>query len=243
MTPSQIADRQRAGADPQRYRFSIEEFLKLYDVGILPPDFKAELIDGEIIELHRARAYRFSLNDYLQLYETDILHEDLRTELVDGEILCMTPPGPDHCYFVLTLNDYLQKHLQKPLHCASEMAVQFGEELLVPDFTIYTGPTSKLKGRFLQPPDIELLIEVSKSSLRFDIVQKSQHYAHFQIPQLLIVDVRQSKTMHFQQPRYDEASGLATYEQVATYQRSEEITLILGETTLTFTLDQILQGE
>ncbi|WP_459556027.1 Uma2 family endonuclease [Lacunimicrobium album] len=243
MTPSQIADRQRAGADPQRYRFSIEEFLKLYEVGILPPDFKAELIDGEIIELYHAVPYRFSIENYIQLYESGILHEDLRTELLDGEILCMTPPGPEHISQVYFWAKYLRRKVSAELCIITESPVKIGSDLVEPDVTVFRGPDKKLTKGFLQPSDVELLIEISNTTLRYDVVQKSRHYARFQIPQLLVVDVRQNKVTFFQQPRYDEVSGLATYEQVSTYQRSEEITVTLGETTLTFTLDQILQGE
>ncbi len=36
---------------PHRYEFSIDEYLQLYEKGILPPELRTELIDGEVIRM------------------------------------------------------------------------------------------------------------------------------------------------------------------------------------------------
>ncbi len=86
----------------QHRRFSLAEYEKMIELGILTARDKCELIRGKILEKNWEgdSAYppyhRFSLSQYEQLIEFGILTENDRVELIRGEIVEKMTIGKKH---------------------------------------------------------------------------------------------------------------------------------------------------
>lgn len=179
------------------------------------------------------RRYSFSIDEYLQLFEKGILAPDLRTELIDGEIIQMRPPGPEHILLTVRLRDFFLKRLPDQYCVLTESPIQFEDDLLHPDVAIVRGPLEKLTKGYFSPSDVVSLFEVSKTTLNYDLEQKSRLYARCGVSQYFVVDLTQSRLIVFQNPQKAKYSLQTTLASDQT----AELTLDDGE-KIAFTFDQ-----
>ncbi len=63
-----------------RRRFTVKEYHRMVEAGILHEDGNVELIQGEVIEKHPPGKKRFTVEEYHRMAEVGILHEDDRVE-------------------------------------------------------------------------------------------------------------------------------------------------------------------
>lgn len=113
--------------------------------------------------------------------------EGTRVELVGGVLVEMSPQKPPHYGLILTLNKLLV------LAAGDDYIVGAQGPLAVddisepePDFTIL--PTG-LDYMEVLPERAHLVIEVSNSSLRFDLGEKARRYALAGYPEYWVIDV------------------------------------------------------
>src|SRR6266850_76096 len=82
------------------HRFTVGEYYRLVEIGVLRSRSPVELLDGEIYDLSPPAPcpaiHRFSVKDYYRMVETGLLTPDARVELLDGVICDMSPVGPFH---------------------------------------------------------------------------------------------------------------------------------------------------
>ncbi|WP_459556028.1 Uma2 family endonuclease [Lacunimicrobium album] len=179
--------------------------------------------------------YSFSIEEYLQLFEKGILAPDLRTELIDGEIIQMTPPGPEHSSFVLIASEFLRRCLPSDWYVATEIVVKLGTHLPVPDITVFQGHPLDYANQYLTADKIGVLIEVSKSSLNYDLDYKARLYATHGVQQYIVVDIDRREMMFFQNP------GKAKYGKKSKLKLNEQLTMQLAGTPLSFSLSDLLK--
>ena len=122
-----------------RYKFNVDQFYKMAEVGILPSEGREELLSGVvwdrsplvrnrchpslnggitrflnelegIEEEFDAHIHKYTAEEYQEMGKAGILTPDDRVELIDGEIVLMPPMLSRHAAAVLR-NDYLFKGL------------------------------------------------------------------------------------------------------------------------------------
>ena len=122
-----------------RYKFNVDQFYKMSEVGILPSEGREELLSGVvwdrsplvrnrchpslnggitrflnelegIDEEFDAHIHKYTAEEYQEMGKAGILTLDDRVELIDGEIVLMPPMLSRHAAAVLR-NDYLFKGL------------------------------------------------------------------------------------------------------------------------------------
>lgn len=129
-------------------------------------------------------------DEYLRMAEGGIFAPDARLELIEGEIVEMAPIGSPHAGRVKILNRLLSRRagdravvsVQDPVIVAERSVPQPDLALLRPRADAYTDshPTAG---------DVLLVIEVSDTTLAFDLGTKLPIYARCGIPEVWIVDV------------------------------------------------------
>ena len=116
-------------ADISRYRFNVDQFYKMAEVGILPQEGREELLKGVVWdrsplvrnrphpalkggvtrylnkiegleEEFDAQIHKYTVDEYHVMGETGILTKDDRVELIEGEIVLMPPIGSPHASIV-----------------------------------------------------------------------------------------------------------------------------------------------
>jgi Uma2 family endonuclease len=160
----------------------------------------------------------FTVAEYRRMVEAGILSEEDRVELIDGEVFEMSPIGNRHaaCVGVLTrVLTLLLQHValvwvQNPIRLDNYSEPQ--PDLVVlkprPDFYRKSLPT---------PEDVLLVIEVSDTTLEYDMKVKVPLYARAGIPEAWLVNLTGERIKAYADP----AEG--AYQTITSYARGEKL--------------------
>jgi Uma2 family endonuclease len=156
---------------------------------------------------------RFSLAEFEAMIARGAFSTDNQLELFDGYIVDMDAKGPLHeCFESRILRRLFEAFLKSPLalELRVECAVALGEGWLVqPDVVLIT-PFDEV--RRITPSDVQLVIEISDTSLGFDLTAKARAYAKSGIPAYWVVDAQGQLTHVHANPiaeAYREVSALS----------------------------------
>lgn len=133
---------------------------------------------------------RFTVDEYHKMGEAGIVSEDDRLELVDGEIVEMTPINVPHAVCVDLLTMLLSRRVPEGVIVRVQSPIYIDEiNEPQPDLTVLK-PRDYLGQRHHPgPEDILLVIEVSDTTVSFDVRQKVPRYAQAGIAETWIVNL------------------------------------------------------
>jgi Uma2 family endonuclease len=173
-------------------RFTIDEYHRMGEAGILDPEEQVELVDGLVYKLHSASLLprRFTIDEYYRMAEAGILKPDERVELIDGVVYTMSPIGSRHAACVRTLDDLFHAtfrgraivSVQNPIRLPDLTEPQ-------PDLVLARPHPDRYRKRHPEPRDILLLVEVMDTSAMRDRGQKLTAYATAAVPEVWLVDL------------------------------------------------------
>ncbi|MEO1593111.1 MAG: Uma2 family endonuclease [Cyanobacteria bacterium J06632_22] len=162
---------------------------------------------------------RFTVDEYHRMSELGILSHTERTELLNGEIFQMVAQGKAHAVatrkagdvfkFGLDRNRYTV-HIQAPITLNDRSEPQ-------PDVTVTVSDPQEFATHHPGPEEILLLIEVSDSSLKYDLETKAVAYAIAGIEEYWVLDVDNRRLFVHQQPT------LTGYRTTDAYTDADEI--------------------
>jgi Uma2 family endonuclease len=131
----------------------------------------------------------FTVHEYHKMGEAGILTEDDRVELIEGEIVVMPPIGEGHFGNVNRFTDkfYVFRgraviHIQNPVRLGLKNEPE-------PDIVLLRFREDFYAGKFPEPDDVLLLVEIADSSLAYDRNTKVPLYAKAGIQEYWIVDL------------------------------------------------------
>lgn len=147
------------------------------------------------------RPHRLTVHDYYRMAEVGVLRPDDRTELIEGEIVDMPPIGDRHGSVVRLLTT----RLVRAVGDAAEVSCQLPVRLSLrsepqPDFAIVKAK----QGGYRKHPhsrDVLLLVEVSDSTLRYDLGKRASLYAAHGIPEYWVFDLQHDRVWRHRAPR------------------------------------------
>jgi Uma2 family endonuclease len=145
------------------------------------------------------KVHRFSVEQYYELGELGLL--DRRTELLEGIITDMETIGPYHA----NVGDHLSQIFQQRAAGRYRVRVQYPINLgrlsqPQPDLVLYR--PGLWRGQHPGAADISLLIEISESSLAFDLDEKLALYKAAEIREYWVVDLNAKVVHRFVAPTY-----------------------------------------
>ncbi|MEB3339980.1 Uma2 family endonuclease [Okeania sp.] len=151
------------------------------------------------VELERRQ---FTVKEYHTMAESGILTENDRVELISGEIVKMSPIGLRHAACVnritkLFFRHFLERaiiHVQNPIRLNNQNELQ-------PDLSLLQERDDFYEGKYPQPEDVFLLIEVADSSIKYDRETKMPLYAKNGISEVWLIDINQQLVEVYRQPQ------------------------------------------
>jgi Uma2 family endonuclease len=220
-----------------RHWFNADDLGRMYESGILGSGDRVELIEGQIIDMtdclgpaarvtgrQESKAmdavpygwipfHRFSERQYYRMAEIGLFAPDARVELIEGVIIDMAPIGSAHCGAVGWLNQMLCRTLQKRALVWPQNVVKLGEfSHPQPDITLLDWRRDFYRSAHPGPPETLLVIEVSDSSLQTDQMVKVPLFAHFEVPEMWVVDLVHERLHMYREPRDGDYTQVSSVE-------------------------------
>ena len=211
---------------PTPYRWSIDEFEHLCEMGIFA-DIRVKLVDGEIIhDSALAEPWRWSVEQYFQLHEGDIFRE-AHVQLIDGEILDMAAMNAPHANGVAYIN-YELIGVFGGRHAGFQVRVTGPLPMVAsapePDAWVVSGNSRTYDQVLPTPAVVVLVVEVSDTSLWYDIGAKASLYASVGIADYWVIDIPNQQVRIFRDPQPDATQPFRFgYSQVTFHPRTDTI--------------------
>ena len=139
---------------------------------------------------------RLTVDEVYALTESGVLREGERFELIDGEVVPMAAAKADwHAIMEARLNHGLVSAMPEHARVYLAPSITLAPRLLLePDLAVL--PRGAMI-RSIRGPDILLVVEVSDSSLSYDLHVKAPLYAEHGVREYWVVDaVRQTVRVH-----------------------------------------------
>jgi Uma2 family endonuclease len=131
--------------------------------------------------LHLTRA------QFMQMDAVGLFGQD-RVELIEGEIFVMSPMGEDHARPIEHLTYLLIEQLPKAFRVRVQLPFAAARDSQPqPDLTVFAVGEHRAAAA---PDSAQLVIEVSDSSLEFDLERKATVYARAAVPEYWVLDVK-----------------------------------------------------
>ena len=109
-----------------------------------------------------------------------------RFELIGGEIVPMSPKGNHHEILKVSLNRFWAKRLRDEISFATVTTFRVRPDtFLEPDFVFYPTADTVIK---LRPDNALLVVEISDTSLGYDLGRKAGLYAELGIGELWVIN-------------------------------------------------------
>lgn len=185
-----------------------------------------------------ATPYSFTLGDYERMVEAG-LFDGVRVELIDGEIIHMPPLSTDHVGGVNRLSTLIQYRIFQtyaephPYVVSVQNAVRLSpRDAPEPDLALVRRDAG-LSGT-IRAGHVLLIVEVSISTLAFDLDRKLPRYAAAGVPEVWIVDVRGARVLAHRRPE------AGAYAERAAHGPGDAIGLVAISELGTFAVDEIL---
>ena len=158
------------------------------------------------------KPHRLTVDDYYRMAEVGVLSPDDRTELIEGEIIDMAPIGSAHADVVRLLT----KRLLSAFGHTAEVSVQLPVRLsqrseAQPDIALLEARAEGYRHAHPSATDVLLLVEVSDTTLRYDLKVKARLYATHGVQEYWVVDLVSNRIWRHRRPsgtRYSEISEI-----------------------------------
>jgi Uma2 family endonuclease len=142
---------------------------------------------------------KLSVEEYHKIVEAGILG-DRHIELLDGELIELSPETPYHANHNHTAYKYLLSLFDGLADVRSGHPVTLSTSEPEPDIVLARLPESHYDTRHPCPDDIFLLVEVSYSTLTYDLERKKRIYAAAGIIEYWVIDLQNRQLVVLQTP-------------------------------------------
>ena len=156
-----------------------------------------------------------------QLEQAGLLDQQ-RLELVDGELINKMGKNRPHVVVLAYIMHWLFQTFGKEAvnsECPIDVAPEdYPTNEPQPDLIVFKQPSNFLSSQNPRPQDLHLVIEVSDTSLYFDLTKKAALYARAGIVEFWVLDVAGRKLFVHREPQ------AGKYQSITEYAEQESVT-------------------
>jgi Uma2 family endonuclease len=173
-------------------RFTVAEYHRLIEIGVLDEDEPVELLEGIIAHKRPSGAgrivpRRFTPEEYHRLIDVGVLDEDDPVELLEGVIVEMTPHGKPHAWVVSMLGECFMDARRADCKVRIQLPLSLEGSEPEPDLAVVLREEERTAA--VHPRTALLVVEVASDSLQKDRTAKGRLYAQARVPEYWVVDV------------------------------------------------------
>ena len=169
--------------------------------------------------LHKAK---LTVDDFLGLIERGAFDHYAKVELIEGEIYCVNATYARHGYAQAEISAELRfslKNLGSDLRTFTAIAIRMPASVPEPDIVL----ALPVEGRaMMELSHVALAVEISDSTLKFDLTRKLALYAREGIAEYWAADIKGRKVHQFWAPEGGKYTGS---REVAFGARIESVTI------------------
>jgi Uma2 family endonuclease len=183
------------GRDGPRFRkWSVDEYHRMIEAGILKESEPVELLEGWISYLVPRGApapelRRWTVDEYYRLLDIGVLGEDERVELLEGWIVQQMPRNSPHETAVQKAGKRFRAILPAGWDVREQKVVSLSDSQPEPDCAVVAGDEDSYTGSHPTPAAIAIALEVSDSTLSVDRNWMGRIYGRAAIPVYWIVNI------------------------------------------------------
>jgi Uma2 family endonuclease len=204
------------------HRFTVDDYEKMVDLGILTEDHPVVLIRGEVVDRATWQSrYRFTSNECRQMLEHGIISRSDSVELGQGEVLADVSIKPSHAVCVTRIHHRLIRILGEQWHVRSQNPIHLVDSEPEPDLSVMKHRDDFYAGGHPRAADIVLVVEVADASLNNDRAVKGPIYAEGGIVEYWIVNLNDESVEVYRSPQTD-----GTYADKAIFCRGDKIEIL-----------------
>ena len=148
--------------------------------------------------------HRFSVAEYYRLGELGLV--DRRTELIEGLLIDMEPIGPWHADIVDVLTQAFTEHARARFRVRVQQPIDLGPDSQPQPDVLLCRP-GRYRDRHPAVDDIYLVVEVSDTTLDFDLADKRALYSRAGIAEYWVIDVQAKKLTRVVKGVVEQVSG------------------------------------
>lgn len=158
--------------------------------------------------LEYPQRHAISAEEYLRMGEAGVFAPEARLELIEGEIVEMAPIGSPHASTVRLLNRLFVRQAGDLAIVSVQSPLVVGERSVPqPDLALLKPRADNYFRSHPAAADVLLVVEVSDTTLRFDLSTKIPLYARAGIAETWVVDLEKRAVRVFRDP---DANGYRT---------------------------------
>lgn len=154
-----------------------------------------------------------TVDEYYDMDRTGELEPDARVELIEGEVVHMPPIGSRHGSITQFLDHLLYRALADRACVRGQLPVRLDNiSEPVPDVAVVKSRADRYSRSHPTAADVLLIVEVSRSTLRYDTNVKLPLYARHGIPEVWIVDLKNNQFRTYRSPsegHYQDTASIA----------------------------------
>ena len=235
------------------YRFTVDQYHRLAEIGVLEWGEGVELLDGYVVLKGSRRASplrpvgrpewsglrRFTVPEYHAMLSGGVLTSGDPVELVDGFLVLKMSRNPPHDAAMDLFRTAFARIIPPEAMLRSQQAVTLLDSEPEPDFCLVRGGPRTYALRHPRPADVLLIAEVSDSSLANDRTAKCAAYAKSRLPVYWIVNVVDGQIEVYTDP--DPAATPPAYGTRTDYRPGQDVPIVLtGATVATIPVADLL---
>ena len=156
---------------------------------------------------------RITVDEYYDMARAGLIGPDERTELIEGEVVRVAPIGDRHGDAVEALDELLHRAIAGCARVRCQMPVRLGEySQPEPGLAVMRPRVGRNDRGHPTAVDVFLIVEVSHSTLRYDVDVKVPLYARHGAPEVWVVDLKNNRFRTYRSPsdgRYQDAASIA----------------------------------
>lgn len=177
---------------------------------------------------------RITVDEYHRMIRDGYFAANERFELINGLILTKMPKNPPHSTVVGRARKLIERALSPSCHLRVQEPITLSDSEPEPDLAIVRNGLEAYATRHPGPADVELVVEVSDTTLEIDRGVKLEAYATAGIKQYLVIDLRGAVAILFSVP----VNG--GYRDSASFPVNSSLSLAVGDALLRINVAELL---